>query len=98
MPMHRQFPSLGQLYTPGRVDKTVHIDLVGTLMEADGFKYTLTSIDLATHYPIAVPLKSTEATEVWRRFEDNWIGTFGVPTSLISDRGAQITSNYWAEQ
>ena len=35
---------------------------------------------------------------MWRCFEDNWIGTFGVPTLLISYRGAQFTSNYWAKQ
>ena len=76
----------------------MHIDLVGPLPEAEGFKYILTAIDGATRYPIAVPLKSTEATEVWQHFEDNWIRTFGIPTLLISDRGAQFTSNYWAEQ
>ena len=66
----------------------MHINLVGPLPEAEGFKYILTAIDQAIRYPIAVPLKSTEATEVWRSFENNWIGTFGVPTLLISDRGA----------
>ena len=76
----------------------MHIDLVGPLPEAEDFKYILTAIDQATRYPIAVPLKSTEATEVWRSFENNWIGTFGVPTLLISDRGAQFTSKNWAEQ
>ena len=78
--------------------KIVHIDLVGPLPEAEGFKYILTAIDRATRYPIVVPLKSTEATEVWQQSEDNWIGTFGVPTLLIYDRGAQFTSNYWAKQ
>ena len=76
----------------------MHIDLAGPLPEAEGFKYILTAIDRATCYPLAVPLKSTEATKVWRSYEDNWIRTFGVPTLLISDRGAQFTSNYWAEQ
>ena len=35
---------------------------------------------------------------MWQHFEDNWIRTFGVPTLLISYRGAQFTSNYWAKQ
>ena len=47
---------------------------------------------------IAVPLKSTEATEVWQQFQDNWISTFGVPALLISDRGSQFTSCYWTKQ
>ena len=65
---------------------------------AKGFKYILTAMDRATCYPIWVPLKSTDATKVWLHFEDNWIGTFGVPTLLISEQGAQFKSNYWAEQ
>ena len=47
---------------------------------------------------IAVPLKSTEATEVWQQFQDNWISTFGVPALLISNQGSQFTSRYWTEQ
>ena len=64
--------------------KTVHVDLAGPLPEAEGFKYIQMAIDIL----IAVPLKSTEATEVWRQFEENWIATFGVPTLLLSDRGS----------
>ena len=45
--------------------KTVHIDLIGLLP-----KYILTAIDRASHYPIAVSLQSTEATEVWKQFEN----------------------------
>ena len=79
--------------------RTVHTDLVGPLPETEeGYKYILTAIDRATRYPIAVPLKSTEATEVWQQFQDNWISTFGVPALLISDRGSQFTSRYWTEQ
>ena len=62
---------------------------------AEGFNYILTAFDQASHYPIAVPLKSTEATEEWKQFKDNWIATFWVPTLLLSDRGSQFTSTYW---
>ena len=58
----------------------------------------MTAIDRATRYPIAVPLKSKDATEVWQQFQDNWISTFGVPALLISDRGSQFTSRYWTKQ
>ena len=77
----------------------MHIDLVGPLPETeDGYRYILTAIDRATCYPIAVPLKSTETAEVWQKFQDNWISTFGVPDLLVSARGSQFTSGYWAEQ
>ena len=45
--------------------------------------------DQASHYPIAVPLWSTETAEVWKAFEDHWIGTLGVPTLLFF--GPRIT-------
>ena len=77
----------------------LHTDLIGPLPETeDGYHYILTAIDRATRYPIAVPLKSTETTEVWQKFQDNWISTFGVPDLLISDRGSQFTSSFWAER
>ena len=60
--------------------------------------YILTTIDRATRYPIAVPLKSIDATEVWQQFQNNLISTFGVPALLISDRGSQFTSGYWTKQ
>ena len=79
--------------------KTVHVDLVGPLPETEeGYKFILTCIDRATRYPVAIPLKSTETAEVWQQFQDNWIATFGVPALLITDRGSQFTSTYWAEQ
>ena len=79
--------------------KTVHLDLVGPLPESEeGYRYILTAIDRATWYPVAAPLKSTETVEVWQKFQDHWIANFGVPSLLISDRGSQFTSSYWAEQ
>ena len=79
--------------------KTVHLDLVGPLPESEeGYRYILTAIDRATRYPVAAPLKSTETVEVWQKFQDHWIAIFGVPNLLITDRGAQFTSSYWAEQ
>ena len=74
--------------------KRVHIDLVGLLPKAEGFKYILAAMDRASRYPIAVPLKSTEATEVWRQFEDNFWSTFFVALRQRS----QFMSAYWGEQ
>ena len=64
--------------------KPVQIDIVGPLPESSGHKHVLTVIDQASHYPIAVPLQSTETAEVSRAFEDHWIVTFGqsIPLGL----------------
>ena len=58
------------------------------------------------HTDLIGPLPETEdgyhyiltTTEVWQKFQDNWISTFGVPDLLISDRGSQFTSSFWAER
>ena len=59
----------GSFLTEKTPFETVYIDLVRPLPEAEGFKYILMAIDRASQYPIAMPLKSTEATEVWRQFQ-----------------------------
>ena len=74
----RQFPAEKTRF------RTVYTDIVGPLPETeDGYRYILTAINRATDYPIAVPLKSTETTKVWKQLQDNWISTFGVPALLI---------------
>ena len=58
--------------------------------ESNGCKSLLTVIDWATHYLVAIPLQSTEAAKVWRTFKTHWVGSFGIPHQIVSDRGSQL--------
>lgn len=77
---------------------TVHLDIVGPLPESAGNKYLVTMIDRATRYPVAVPIKAQDLDSVWSTFQDNWIGMFGVPRTLYTDRGSVFTSDQWASR
>ena len=77
---------------------TVHLDIVGPLPESAGNKYLVTMIDRATRYPVAVPIKAQDLESVWATFQDNWIGMFGIPRTLYTDRGSVFTSEQWASR
>ena len=70
----------------------LHIDLVGPLPSSEGFSHLLTIIDRTTHWPEAVPLRSTSTTDCARALIRHWISRFGVPLDLTSDRGPQFAS------
>ena len=72
----------------------LHIDIIGPLPPSRGKRYILTIIDRATRWPACYPLSSPTA-ETCGKALSNWISTFGVPESIITDRGTQFTSNVW---
>ena len=86
-----------QEYPPADRFAVVHVDIVGPLMDVQGYRYLLTCVDRCTRWPEALPLKETTSTEVARTFINGWISRFGVPRQIISDRGAQFTSRLWTE-
>lgn len=73
----------------------VHVDLVGPLVESDGFKYMLTMIDRFSRWMEAVPLKSSQAVEVAAAFCAGWVSRFGAPNHITSDRGTEFTNTLW---
>ena len=84
---HTKAP-LSKFELPTRRFDHVHIDLVGPLPELQGHTYLLTMVDRFTSWPEAIPLKNIETRTVAQAFNQNWVARFGVPLSMISDRGA----------
>ena len=72
-----------------------HIDIVGPLPYADGFKYLLTCVDRFTHWPEAIPLVDIPAETVADAFFSGWIARFRTPAAITTDRGAQFESKLW---
>lgn len=71
---------------------TIHIDLIGPLPPSEGNVYCLTCIDRFTDWMEVVPIPNATAETVAKAFYSNWVARFGVPHTVVCDRGAQFKS------
>ena len=76
-------------FGPGIRFSTVAVDILGpvTMATSIGARHVLVKTDLFTMYGIAVPLVSTDSTDVAREIMQNWVLTFGVPNVLRTNQG-----------
>ena len=82
-------------HTPDAHFDFVHVDLVGPLPTSKGYTYLLTCVDRYTRWPEAIPLSSITAEAVAQAFLHGWISRFGVPSTVVTDRGRQFESRLW---
>ena len=83
---------IGQYPLPTHRFTALNMDIVGPFPNVDGYTHLLTIIDRFTRFPMAIPLKSTDALEVAKAFINNWLPLFGVPSYISMDRGANFQS------
>ena len=92
---HFRSPPSSFLVPDARFD-IVHIDLVGPLPSSRGFTYLLTCVDRFTRWPEVIPLTTSTTDVVARAFLSGWISRFGVPSTIVTDRGRQFESHLWS--
>ena len=86
---------LSSFSTPDVRFSVVHVDIVGPLPPSHGYTYLLTCVDRYTRWPEAIPITSITAESVAQAFTTGWISRFGVPATVITDRGRQFESQLW---
>lgn len=92
---HTKAP-VGSIPSPGRFH-TIHVDIVGPLPPSSGYRFLVTAIDRFTRWPEAIPVADITAATVASALISCWVCRFGVPMTLVSDRGSQFESALWSE-
>ena len=88
-------PVFGKFTEPTERFDHVHVDIVGPLPYADGFRYLLTCVDRFLRWPEAIPMVDIRAETVADAFFSGWIARYGTPATITTDRGAQFESKLW---
>ncbi|XP_066982648.1 uncharacterized protein [Macrobrachium rosenbergii] len=73
----------------------IHVDVVGPLPQSGGTRYLLTVIDHSTRWPEATPMTEASTSACAEALLSSWIGRFGVPDNITTDRGLAFLSELW---
>jgi hypothetical protein len=93
---HRRAPLEPELSS--YMGEQVHLDFAGPFSETPrGNKYLLLMVDHFTGWVEAKPTRSNSAEDTAWAFYTEWISRYGVPESVITDRGANFTSQVMKE-
>ena len=84
-------PPIGEFTVPNKRFEHINLDIV-TLPESNGYKYLLTAVDRFSRWPIAIPMSDMTVESVIDAFSHGWVASFGVPSTITTDRGAQFSS------
>ena len=72
------------------------MDFIVQLPVTHGYNAVLVVVDRFTKYAVFIPCTTrTTGEETAHLYIDRVLSHFGIPESIISDRGTQFTSSFW---
>ena len=75
-----------------RINQMVSLDIVGPFThKSQKFKYILTIMDRFSRYCAAAALRTQTSKEIARNLLSKWIFRMGVPETMLSDQGANLS-------
>ncbi|GBG64356.1 hypothetical protein CBR_g41556 [Chara braunii] len=82
---------------PAGPGHSVSMDFMDTLVTSkSGKRHIFVIIDRFTKYTRLVAMPETARIDhVLKLFMDNWVGDFGLPKSIVSDKDVRFTSELW---
>jgi len=76
---------------------TICVDIIGPIsLPSDGYRYILTTIDMCTRFPEAIPLNDIHMSTVAEALLEIF-SRVGLPSKIHSDRGSQFMSDMMRE-
>ena len=92
--IHRHTQSPLQAFPmPDSRFNSIHIDIIGPLPVSRGYKYILTCICRFSRWFEAIPMVEMTVESVLSALWDGWIGRYGVPSRITTDRGSQFATS-----
>ena len=75
----------------------LHLDIVGPLPKSEGMSYIFSIFDRKSRWLECIPVPEATSRSCADAFIRNWIPTFGLPTSAISDNGKSFIAKLWRD-
>lgn len=92
----RRHGLLKPLPIPDRIWREISIDFVTELPESEGHTNIMVITDRLSKGVILEPMESIDALYVAKKFISVFYRHHGIPTAIVSDRGTQFVSMFWA--
>jgi len=89
---------LRPLSIPDRPNQHLSMDFKELPEDKEGYNFALVVVDrFCKDFEVIACHKTIKAADLCQLFHDEWITRYGIPESIISDRGPQFRSDVWQE-